>query len=36
MGVDQLTGTVYIDSNIIIYIVEQEPRYHSTLLSLCN
>jgi predicted nucleic acid-binding protein len=34
MGVENLAGTLYLDSNIIIYLVEQEPRYYPLLSSL--
>ncbi len=34
MGVENLAGTLYLDSNIIIYLVEQEPRYYPVLSSL--
>jgi len=34
MGVSSLSGTLYLDSNIIIYLVEQEPRYYPILSAL--
>jgi predicted nucleic acid-binding protein len=34
MGVDSIAGTLYLDSNIIIYLVEQEPRYYPVLSAL--
>jgi predicted nucleic acid-binding protein len=34
MGVDTLSGTLYLDSNIIIYLVEQEPHYYPVLSAL--
>jgi predicted nucleic acid-binding protein len=34
MGVDTITGTLYLDSNIIIYIVEREPRSYPILSAI--
>jgi predicted nucleic acid-binding protein len=34
MGVETITGTLYLDSNIIIYIVEREPRSYPILSAI--
>jgi predicted nucleic acid-binding protein len=34
MGVETIKGTLYLDSNIIIYIVEREPRSYPILSAI--
>ncbi len=34
MGVDSITGTLYLDSNIIVYLVEHEPRSYPVLSAI--